>query len=181
VRPATGSAVSSIQLVGANGEVGENDRIGDEVLDSVDGIDDLLDLGPNPGIPSGSLGINRDDGGLHQRGDRLASMQPNCNLHWSCSPPSARSSPATPGAAKVDAKGKTPNILGGAQRRRVRRIADTTTRPRRRQPWTARSGHAVHPLHLGRLRGGGNSGHREPDNVSTRRSRRQVPVLGGLD
>jgi hypothetical protein len=100
--------------VGASGEVGENDRIGDEVLDSVDGIDDLLELGPNPGIPTGSLGVS----GIMMEAyinaaDKLAAMQPNCNLHWSVLAAIGKVESGHARGGKVDAKGNTtPNILG---------------------------------------------------------------------
>lgn len=100
--------------VGANGEVGENDRIGDEVLDSVDDIDDLLELGPNPGIPSGSLGINGKMMEAYiNAADKLAAMQPNCNLHWSLLAAIGKVESGHARGGKVDARGNTtPNILG---------------------------------------------------------------------
>lgn len=100
--------------VGANGEVGEDDRIGDEILDNADDIDKLLQLGPGAGIPKGKLGIPGVMLEAYMRAAQtLATAQPNCNLDWPLLASIGRIESNHARGGRVNAAGDTtPQILG---------------------------------------------------------------------
>lgn len=100
--------------VGASGEVGEDDRIGDEVLRSADNIDRLRRLGPAGDLPNGPLGI---PGVMLEAymtaAEKLAAELPSCRLHWSLLASIGRIESNHARGGQVDGAGNTtPQILG---------------------------------------------------------------------
>jgi hypothetical protein len=98
--------------VGASGRLTEDDRIGDDLLDSADNPDELLELGGEE--PSGHLEIPSE---LYKAyvnaADILAATQPNCNLDWSLLAAIGRIESNHARGGRVDTEGNTtPNILG---------------------------------------------------------------------
>jgi Transglycosylase SLT domain len=100
--------------VSANGELGEDDQIGDEVLDSADDLDRLLQLAANGDLPNGQQGLPGVMAEAYRNAaTRLAAEQPNCNLHWSLLASIGRIESHHAHGGKVDGAGNTvPNILG---------------------------------------------------------------------
>ncbi|MGB3442186.1 MAG: lytic murein transglycosylase [Actinophytocola sp.] len=98
--------------VSASGRLAEDDEIGADLLDGVDDLDKLLDLGQD--APSGKLGINGTMLEAYlQAAEELASAQPNCNLHWSLIASIGRIESNHARGGRLDAKGNTtPKILG---------------------------------------------------------------------
>ncbi|MFC4854033.1 lytic transglycosylase domain-containing protein [Actinophytocola glycyrrhizae] len=98
--------------VSASGRLAEDDRIGADLLDGVDDLDNLLDLGQD--VPSGKLGINGTMLGAYmQAAQALASTQPNCKLHWSLLASIGRIESNHARGGRLDAEGNTsPQILG---------------------------------------------------------------------
>ncbi|MGH3761965.1 lytic transglycosylase domain-containing protein [Actinophytocola sp.] len=100
--------------VSADGKVGEDDRIGDEVLDAAGDINRLRQLGPTSDLPNGPLMIPGD---LYKAYTNAATMLateiPSCHLHWSLLASIGRIESNHARGGQVDAAGNTvPNILG---------------------------------------------------------------------
>jgi len=100
--------------VSANGQVGEEDRIGDEVLDSAGDIDKLRQMGTTGDLPSGPLMIPSDLFKAYQNAAQiLATEIPSCRIHWSLLASIGRIESNHARGGQVDAKGNTvPHILG---------------------------------------------------------------------
>jgi Transglycosylase SLT domain len=100
--------------VGASGELGQDDRIGDEVLESADDLDRLLQLAGNGDLPVGEQGLPGIMAEAYRNAANvLAAEQPNCNLHWSLLASIGRIESNHARGGKVDAAGNTvPNIIG---------------------------------------------------------------------
>jgi hypothetical protein len=98
--------------VSASGRLAEDDKIGADLLDGVDDLDKLLELGND--VPSGKLGINGTMLGAYmQAAEALADAQPNCNLHWSLLASIGRIESNHARGGRLDAEGNTsPKILG---------------------------------------------------------------------
>ncbi|WP_291414298.1 hypothetical protein [Actinophytocola sp.] len=100
--------------VSANGEVGDEDKIGDEVLASADNIDRLRQLSDPGDLPTGPTMIPGPmyDAYLNAA-SILAAEQPNCHLHWSLLASIGRIESNHARGGRVDGAGNTtPNILG---------------------------------------------------------------------
>jgi hypothetical protein len=100
--------------VSANGEVGEEDRIGDEVLKSAGNIDRLRQLGPAGDLPNGPLMIPADLYKAYTNAAlMLATELPSCKIHWSLLASIGRIESNHARGGQVDAAGNTvPHILG---------------------------------------------------------------------
>jgi hypothetical protein len=100
--------------VSANGEVGDEDRIGDEVLDSADDIDKLRQMGTTGDLPNGPLMIPSDLFKAYQNAARMLGTEiPSCRIHWSLLASIGRIESNHARGGQVDAKGNTvPHILG---------------------------------------------------------------------
>jgi hypothetical protein len=98
--------------VSASGRMAEDDEIGADLLDGVDDLDKLLELGND--VPNGRLGINGTMLAAYmQAAEALADAQPNCNLHWSLLASIGRIESNHARGGKLDAEGNTsPKILG---------------------------------------------------------------------
>jgi hypothetical protein len=98
--------------VSASGRVAEDDEIGADLLDGVDDLDKLLELGQD--APNGRLGINGTMLAAYmQAAEALADAQPNCNLHWSLLASIGRIESNHARGGRLDAEGNTsPKILG---------------------------------------------------------------------
>jgi hypothetical protein len=99
--------------VSANGESGEDDRIGDEVLKSASNIDRLRQLNPGD-LPSGPLGISGVMLEAYMNAaESLGTELPSCNLHWSLLASVGRIESNHARGGQVDGAGNTvPHILG---------------------------------------------------------------------
>ncbi len=100
--------------VSANGQVGDDDRIGDEVLDSAGDIDKLRQLGTTGDLPTGPLMIPSDLFKAYQNAAQLLATEvPSCRIHWSLLASIGRIESNHARGGQVDAKGNTvPHILG---------------------------------------------------------------------
>jgi hypothetical protein len=100
--------------VSASGEVGQDDRIGDEVLQSADDLDRLLQLAADGDLPTGQQGLPGIMAEAYRNAaNLLAAEQPNCNLHWSLLASIGRIESNHARGGRVDGTGNTvPNILG---------------------------------------------------------------------
>jgi hypothetical protein len=99
--------------VGANGEPGEDDRIGDEVLDAADDIDKLRQ-GASGDLPTGPLMIPSDLYKAYTNAaQQLATELPSCKIHWSLLASIGRIESNHARGGAVDNAGNTvPHILG---------------------------------------------------------------------
>jgi hypothetical protein len=100
--------------VSANGEVGDEDRIGDEVLDSAGDIDKLRQMGTTGDLPTGPLMIPSDLFKAYQNAAQLLATEiPSCRIHWSLLASIGRIESNHARGGQVDAMGNTaPKILG---------------------------------------------------------------------
>ncbi len=98
--------------VSASGRLAEDDRIGAEIIENADDVDQLLKLGQR--TPAGNLGIPGTMMEAYQRAaETLATTQPNCHLHWSLLASIGRIESNHARGGRLDDKGNTvPNILG---------------------------------------------------------------------
>jgi hypothetical protein len=100
--------------VSASGEVGDDDRIGDEVLASAGDIDRLRQLGPTGDLPNGPLMIPSNMYEAYTKAAlMLANELPSCKLHWSLLASIGRIESNHARGGQADAAGNTvPQILG---------------------------------------------------------------------
>jgi len=100
--------------VGANGEAGDEDRIGDDLLDNAGDIDKLRQMGPAGDLPNGPLMIPSDLYKAYQSAAQmLATEIPSCHIPWSLLASIGRIESNHARGGQVDARGNTvPHILG---------------------------------------------------------------------
>jgi hypothetical protein len=100
--------------VSANGEVGEEDQVGDEVLGAAGDIDKLRQMGTTGDLPNGPLMIPSDLFKAYKNAAQvLASEIPSCRIDWSLLASIGRIESNHARGGQVDAKGNTvPHILG---------------------------------------------------------------------
>jgi transglycosylase-like protein with SLT domain len=100
--------------VSASGRLAEDDEIGTDLLDGVDGDDvgKVLNLGRD--VPAGVHRINGTMLQAYMRAaEKIASTQPNCRLHWSLLASIGRIESNHARGGMLDAEGNTvPHILG---------------------------------------------------------------------
>ncbi|HEV7646788.1 MAG TPA: hypothetical protein VGP26_01380 [Actinophytocola sp.] len=120
VSPLAGSAGGGLygltdpDSVGASGEMGEESRVGDEVLKNAGDIDKLRQMGPAGDLPNGPLMIPSDLFKAYQNAAQiLATEIPSCHVHWSLLASIGRIESNHARGGQVDARGNTvPHILG---------------------------------------------------------------------
>jgi hypothetical protein len=98
--------------VSASGRMAEDDEIGADLLDGVDDIDKILELGQD--VPNGRLGLNGTMLRAYmEAAEALADTQPNCHLHWSLLASIGRIESNHARGGRLDTEGNTvPKILG---------------------------------------------------------------------
>jgi hypothetical protein len=100
--------------VGANGQMGDESRIGDEVLADAGDIDKLRQMAAPGDLPNGPLMIPSDLYKAYQNAAQiLATEIPSCHVHWSLLASIGRIESNHARGGQVDARGNTvPHILG---------------------------------------------------------------------
>src|ERR1044072_2240528 len=94
--------------VSANGEVGEEDQVGDEVLGAAGDIDKLRQMGTTGDLPNGPLMIPSDLFKAYKNAAQvLASEIPSCRIDWSLLASIARIESKQARGGQVDAEGHT--------------------------------------------------------------------------
>jgi hypothetical protein len=100
--------------VGANGEMGDESRVGDEVLANAGDIDKLRQMAAPGDLPNGPLMIPSDLYKAYQNAAQiLATEIPSCHVQWSLLASIGRIESNHARGGQVDARGDTvPHILG---------------------------------------------------------------------
>lgn len=100
--------------VSANGEAGDEDRVGDDVLGAAGDIDKLRQMGTTGDLPNGPLMIPSDLFKAYKNAAQvLATQLPSCRIDWSLLASIGRIESNHARGGQVDAKGNTvPHILG---------------------------------------------------------------------
>jgi transglycosylase-like protein with SLT domain len=100
--------------VSANGQVGDEDKIGDEVLDAAGDMQRLREMGPTGDLPNGPLMIPSDLYKAYTHAAQLLATElPTCHVHWSLLASIGRIESNHARGGQVDNAGNTvPHILG---------------------------------------------------------------------